>query len=461
LTPASDPHRRYLLGLALLFAGIAVCGSWVPFEFQPVAFSQAWGDLLQVIRQPLSFDLRADWAANLLLLMPVGFFGLGAILGENRSVLGSTAASLALIVACGLFAVSLEFSQCWFRTRVMSQNDMAALTLGSIAGAVMWLTAGRPVLAWLKTVQRDRGDGQVMDRLLQFYLVGLVLYSVYPLNLTIRPRDLLTKYRDGRVTLLPFAEVSGGLSSLVELAIHIVLFLPVGLLVATQFTHPPRTVRRTVPSLVWGAAIVFCVEVAQLLVRSRHSSMTDIFTGMAGVGLGIWLARHFGQPASAATTADPWRRTQFWLSAAAIDALLVVGVFFAPFQPLRTTDLLRERYEHFFSIPFASMFQGDYLAFAADMLKKGLLWGGLGFLAGLAAASMPIPGNIRRIAAGFFLVLIAALATAVEILQIFFPPHVPDVTDILPATIFAALGIFLARFAPRAWLGRDPGRHKE
>jgi len=41
------------------------------------------------------------------------------------------------------------------------------------------------------------------------------------------------------------------------------------------------------------------------------------------------------------------------------------------------------------------------------------------------------------------------LATAIEMLQVYLPPHVADMTDVLLATLGASLGVFAIKFATR------------
>src|SRR5262245_27509018 len=72
--PAS---RRLLLAALLGFLFLAVYGSLVPFHWQSTDWQSARARLIGVLQQPISIESRSDWITNVLLFVPIGFFGTG------------------------------------------------------------------------------------------------------------------------------------------------------------------------------------------------------------------------------------------------------------------------------------------------------------------------------------------------------------------------------------------------
>ena len=60
----------------------------------------------------------------------------------------------------------------------------------------------------------------------------------------------------------------------------------------------------------------------------------------------------------------------------------------------------------------------------------------------MAVVPLSVPPAIRRVLLGALLVVAAGVATSTEIAQVFFPPHVPDLTDVLLCTVGASIGMF-------------------
>src|SRR5690606_13445018 len=108
-----------------------------------------------------------------------------------------------VVVALAVLSLAVEFTQLWFPPRTTSQNDLVAETLGGLIGAGFWLLCGQAVTHWLRTCVASRERHSQLQWMLQAYLLGLLVYSVMPLDLTINPAELFRKYDEGKVVLLP------------------------------------------------------------------------------------------------------------------------------------------------------------------------------------------------------------------------------------------------------------------
>jgi len=74
--PNAFPRHSHFAALWLGFMAFAVYGSLAPFDFEPLAPAVALARFREVLAAPLTIASRSDWAANVLLFMPIGFFGM-------------------------------------------------------------------------------------------------------------------------------------------------------------------------------------------------------------------------------------------------------------------------------------------------------------------------------------------------------------------------------------------------
>src|SRR5688572_32979594 len=71
------PNRIHVALAALSFTALAIYGSLVPLEYRPLELAEALERFRQVPFLKLTVESRADWVANLLLFVPIGFLWLG------------------------------------------------------------------------------------------------------------------------------------------------------------------------------------------------------------------------------------------------------------------------------------------------------------------------------------------------------------------------------------------------
>jgi glycopeptide antibiotics resistance protein len=201
-------------------------------------------------------------------------------------------------------------------------------------------------------------------------------------------------------------------------------------------------------SLFLGGLMVSAIEIAQLALLSHASSTTDLITGTLGVALGAAMARRlWNRWPEEQPGVTSWPRTTAWLMAAAFHAVLLTAFFILPSGPAVDPGTPLERFEGFFSVPFARLLECDPFHFPSEILRKFALWAPLGLLLGLATHAMPATPGVGRAVRWAVVPAVALMALAIEMAQVYFPPHVPDVTDVLLAALGAGAALRLTTWA--------------
>ena len=441
------PRRRHYVAAAILFTAVAIYGSLVPFGFEPLGLREAVEQFRHIPRRSLTSGGRADLVANILLSIPISYFWLAVLLVDRRSRLRAAVAVPSVVLFCIALAAALEFTQLWFPFRSVGLNDILAQGIGAVIGTSLWLTVGQDITDWIRTLTPTGRRKTYLDWLLQIYLLWLLVSSLRPLNLTISVSKLVHKYRQGRISLVPFSGMEPGFVLVCEALQNAALFIPVGMLAATWLTPVERPVRRLSTSVVLGGLVVVAIELGQVLVYSRPAATADVITGTLGVLVGAYLTWKWYIRGPDAPTPPPWstsaRRACLWLGLAGLYALVLVVVFCAPFEVLDDRREMWARFDGFFYIPFARHSQGSELYMISDILKKVLFFVPFGAALALAAGALSVPPSIRRIMLAGLVVAAAGFATSIEMVQVVLKDHVPDVTDTMLYTTGAAIGLFV------------------
>ena len=283
--PHADPTAtggRAYRWLFLAYLAFVLYGSIVPLQFQSVRLAEALQRFRHIRYFHLPVQSRSDLVANLVLFVPLTFLAMGALRPVRRWA--AAAAGIAVAVAAAGLSAAVEFVQIYFPQRTVSLNDILAESDGGIAGVVLWLTLGRRITAWASDAWRARAGRHAAVACLGGYLVALILYQLFPFDLTISPAEVYHQFKEGKINLVPFADRAGltAYSVLAEAA----LMIPVGFLL-WLWAQPPR---RWSAVAVWAVAVAAAIEAAQLLVYSRYTSSTDVILAAAGALAGAALA---------------------------------------------------------------------------------------------------------------------------------------------------------------------------
>lgn len=444
---AGWPGRRHYLLFALFFAAVAVYGSLVPFGYAPLDFGQAIDRFKEILDRPFSPRSRSNFVANVLLFVPISYCLLGVLAVDRRNGVWTALCVPLVGLICTGLSVAVEFAQLWFPDRVASLNDILAQMIGTAGGVALWLMIGPAVTDWVRSCTASERPKDRIDWLLQAYLIGLLVYSVLPLDLTISPGDLVDKYRAGRITLVPFSDAGWDFATFYGLFRGIVIFIPVGMLAATWLAPPGRPVRPIATSVLLGGLVVLTIELAQLFLLSQPAATGNLIAGTLGVGLGAWMMRRWRGSGQAYLSASPSsgaaRRAWLWLGLAGVYALLVAAVFCAPFEPIDDQQLIKARYEQLLRMPLASRYGGSDLRLLVNVSRKVVLFAPLGALLALAVFPLSVPRPIRRILLAVALLAACGVAASIEAAQVFLRSHWPSSTDVVFYTAGAAIGLFV------------------
>ncbi len=435
--------RRYFLALLLGFVFLAVYGSLVPFRPAPMDWPTAVGQFANILQQPVSLASRSDFATNVLLFLPIGFLMTGLALGARPGDWRRGVGIVLVVVLCAALSMTIEFAQLWVADRTSSQNDVVAETLGALVGGMLWLLLGPLLIVWLGKVMNASRPRERIEHMLEAYVALVVVYMLMPLDLTLRPAEIYDKYQDGRINLIPFADLAGKSAAWMELAGDMLLFIPLGLLAAIWRWPVWERVRPLSRSLAAGLLVVGAIELAQVAVASRYSSVTDLATGGLGVLLGWCIAERLVRANASRQPSGTNRGHAAALSLWTVAyALLVAAVLCLPFEAWATASQVSERLMGLFTRPpLAALYWGTELNAVSQMLRKVLLFVPLGGLFLLSVQARWPQAARGSLAIGLGCLVAFAWGASIETAQAWMLPHVPDLTDALLGTLGAAVGM--------------------
>lgn len=430
--------RGWLLLGALAYSVFVVYGSLVPLRFHFISFDQALLNFRSIHYLDLGIASRADWVANILLFIPLGFLWSG-VLWPRRHLLRRIATAGAVLLAACALSLSIEFVQQYFPPRTVSLNDLIAETAGAFVGIAAWWMFGGATRRWLQALPLTRGTASLAQRLLLLYLLLLFGYNLLPLDLTISPVELYHKWREGKVILLPFSTpYANHAQRAYDLLTDIAIWVPAAALWQLAF-HQARM-------QAWLSAVTAAgvLELLQLFVYSRVSDSTDVITAAVGAALGIALA-HSMRPVSPHQVAPPASGALRWAWAAAGWMVVLAVVFWYPFDFNLDRAFLRARVAGLQRVPFEAYYFGTEFRAVTEVLRKSLFVAPLGFLLCRLGRRLP-PSWPRGVVHGGLLILIAACATGIEAGQLALPSKNADFTDGALEFIGGALGYFGSLF---------------
>jgi glycopeptide antibiotics resistance protein len=453
---ATARTHLWLAGLGYLV--FVVYGSLVPLDFRPLSPEAAIAAFRQIPWLDLGIGSRADWMANLLLFIPLAFIFSGA-LSHGRGVVVRLLASI-LVLAAGVgLSLGIEFTQLFFPQRTVSQNDIAAESLGALLGIAAWWGVGGRFLAWYESWLRVREPAALSERLAWGYLAFVFAYNLLPLDLTISAVEIFHKWREGKLVLIPFAGLPADPAhALYEVVTDALIWLP------PAFLLRYRGGRTTARAWWLGFAAALLLEVLQLFVYSRVSDVTDLFTAALGAGAGALLGARLGRhtPATRAATRVTALGRLLPLGLALGWVCVLMLVFWYPFDFRTDGAYIRERLAFLERVPFEIYYYGTEFRAITSVFQKVLFFAPLGAL--LAWFVAGLPWLWRSWAAAASILAIPAAALGIELGQMLLPGKYPDTTDWFLESLGGVMGYALFRVirarltVPRQRRG-EGGRH--
>jgi len=440
----------WLAGLGYLL--FVVYGSLVPLHFRAMPLDAAIAAFRQIPWLDLGIGSRADWVANLLLFIPLAFIFTGA-LSHARGVLVRLLAS-ALVLAAGVgLSLGIEFTQLFFPQRTVSQNDIAAESLGAVIGIAAWWWAGRRFLGWYESWLEVREPAALSERLAWGYLAFVFAYNILPLDLTISAVEIFHKWREGKLVLIPFSGLPADPAhALYEVVTDALIWLP------PAFLLRYRGGRTTARAWWLGFAAALLLEVLQLFVYSRVSDVTDLFTAVLGAGAGALLGARLGRrnPATQAATRVTVLGRLLPLGLALGWVCVLMLVFWYPFDFRVERAFVQERLAFLGRVPFEIYYYGTEFRAVTSVFQKVLFFAPLGGL--LAWFVAGLPWLWRGWAAAASILLVLAVPLGIELGQVLLPGKYPDTTDWFLESLGGLLGYMLFRMIRRRTRPARPGQ---
>jgi VanZ family protein len=430
---------RYFIYAAALYTLFVIYGSLVPLHFKGMPLSDALSQFKNIRYLNLGIGSLADWVANILLMIPLAFLWF-SLLTKNAKLPAKIFWFILIWTACFLLALAIEFTQLFFPPRTVSINDIVAESLGAFIGCITGWVLGPRLIAWFQQWHQETGAGS-WGRYLQIYLLGLFLYAVLPLDLTLSPIELYHKWHEGRIILLPFGNLKAGLvENIYQWLSEAVLWLPVPFL--WRRTH--RLNRFQLYQRIFLASLA--IELFQLFVYSRVTDVSDIFLALLGGGIGIQLSAYLGDISPAKPTQIRFQlllNQSFFLGILfySIWGVLLMIVFWYPFNFDTDAAFVSEQIRSFFQVPFYAYYYGTEFRAITEVFHKIFLFMPVGIA--LALISRRYRFNTFSRFASYSWIALTALF--IESGQILLPRKNADLTDWMLEFMGGAIGYVIGK----------------
>jgi len=361
----------------------------------------------------LGIGSRADWVANGVLYVPVGFLTAALLLQSYprlpRGLLFVVAAAFSMALA-----VAVEFTQIFFPARTVSLNDLIAECIGSLIG----LALAARFTGWVQSLFASFfGDTERLIKLaLEGYAVAYLAFALFPYDLLLSGLEVQAKIdsdswgwwlagNSPRYMLL-------GLQLLAEAA----LTLPFGFLLVR---HGAQRSAGYAKAALMGVALGILIEIAQFFIASGVSQGMSVLTRALGLGGGLALANYSARWTADNISADLRCYTLPLVAAYVLAMLEINGWLTTNWQGLRVAQ---GQLEQLSVIPFYYHYYTTEARALFSLVAVSLSYVPIGVLA-WAHRRSPV----------FALVVSLALATVIELGKFFLPPSHPDLTNLLLA----------------------------
>ncbi len=359
--------RHYCI-ITAAFTLFILYGSLVPLTTRSLSWDDATEQFAKAAAKGVRLQSKSDFAANVILFVPLGFVAAGAVSVDRRNLI----ALLALLPAMALLSLAIEFLQLWFPDRNTTFNDIGAESFGGILGVGIWGFFGQDFTIRVRSAWAALGPGDWAVKALPAYVFCLVIVHGMPFDLSLSPWQIKKKYDNG----LEIGAAESGTPTIAvtqyprqlfeKTLLNISYFLPIGALLA-QWPSRRWKIRESVGRVLGvGLAIAGGIEAVQLIVLSAGTYASDVLCGGLIV-LGGWCLAIQTRPLS----------TRIWAMAAAAWALALAMCYWAPYEfaPHR----FAERLANGEWMPFADYYAGDYIAAFNHILNKTVAFAPLGF----------------------------------------------------------------------------------
>ncbi len=295
-----------LAALACLSAIFVIYGSLLPFEYRDAPSGYSFGNFSYIKWYNLEIYNRADWVANLILYVPVGFFAYGA---TSRLKFGGAILTALLGVS---LAVCIEFLQIWVAPRTVSFNDMIAEIAGAAIGMAGWGLWGKRIV---RSVHDTLAGGhRTLTAGFGLYLLLYLFIALFPYDFFISADEIATRLAD-RSALVWAPENFFSIRGLASLILKTALMLPLGMACKLVWRQGVGT------AILAAFALTSGIEALQWLEYSGRVEASSFAVAMLGAALGHQITDSLPQIILRLT---PWLKAGVWLTAPIYLAILPV-----------------------------------------------------------------------------------------------------------------------------------------
>ena len=437
--------RRFLFWIWFAYLVFVIYGSLVPLNFQPRPLDEAIRIFREIRYLELGIGNRADWVANLLLLIPLAFLSL-AISVRDGGLARQCLASLLVWIFCISLSVAIEFVQIFFPPRTVSLNDILAEGIGASCGIVIWWLAGPRLVFWLEQWLVDDRKQGVWFRALQLYVGVLLLYNIMPLDLSLSPAVIYHKWKLGRVVLVPFGfTFASSVQMLYSRITDVIIWVPLAILLVIN--HRTRTV-----AWLQTVSLAAVIEFLQLFVYSRVTDVTQIILAAVGATIGVWSAARFHRNDTVALNAlapqslagARFRQAVSWALALVVWSAILAVVFWYPYDFNLHRDFVVERSKTFLAgVPFVAYYYGTEFRALTEVFHKTLFFAPCGVVIAMACSAFPVLSRRRLIGWASAIMSLAVVAAAIDVGRLLLPDKHPDIADWFLHMIGGMLGYWL------------------
>jgi VanZ family protein len=420
----------WAIAYALAIAYVSLVLGPTGFNFVPLDPEVAWRKLLATPYLINGSDQRPDWAANLLMLIPLGFVITGAFWPRQRDLRWLAAGGA---LCCCLFLVlAVKYLQLFFPPRTVSLNYIEAQSLGSVLGvALFWVLSDRLFSIFRGITGRGR---RALLIVCAIYTVALILFFLFPFDFALSAED----FRE-RATALPRMLLSWtgeGRSTALRVAVVLadtIATLPVGVMLVLMIRR--RSLFRIA---IAGFVMMSVVTLLTMLVLTATPSLVAVLYRTLGIVIGaallMWVE---GQ--------DPerWHNSLARLVPLMIlpYLLAVAFVYGLVSTHWRTVPEALAAFDTFGLLPFYHHYIVSKAHAAESVAVHVLTFAPIGVMVALRRGG-------RRAEVWTAAVLAALLSFVVELGRWFKPDLQPDFSDVIIAA--AAAGI-AAKLTPAFW----------